>query len=59
MATVTVAEESQVVTTVTKTVTVVLSEAEAGRVAQRLQADPKVLGDDGAAIGAQILIALA
>jgi hypothetical protein len=59
MATVTVATEEIPQPTVTrKTATLVLSEAEANRVAARLQQTPNVLGDDGGEIGLQIQIAL-
>lgn len=58
MATVTVHEEEQTVTTIVKTITVVLSEAEATRVAERLQVVPKVLGDDGGEIGLSIQFVL-
>jgi hypothetical protein len=52
MATVTVTEEP--VTQVKKTVTLVMSEAEAQRVMIRLGTTPRVVGDDGNDIAAQI-----
>ena len=56
MATVTVSEEP--VTTVKKTVTLVMNEAEARRVSERLNVDPPIAGDDGVSIGSAIWFAL-
>jgi hypothetical protein len=56
LATVTVAEEQ--VVTVKKTVTLVMSEAEARRIVARIEVAPRVTGDDGNDIAGQIERAL-
>lgn len=59
MATVTSETTTETVTVEHRTVTVVLSEAEAQAVGDRLQQSPAVQGDDGGEIGLQIQQTLA